>query len=130
MIKLKENEITKNIFVQKHNHVQPNRNYSQPDITNMKNSTETIEQNFQNIPYYTLQNNIIYKKPSLNNNSDIQNTNEYFHNDNNNSNKNILNEIRTNIKKNETKIEKMNKTMEEIITKQKDEKNVSKETKG
>ena len=130
MIKLKENEITKNIFVQKHNHVQPNRNYSQPDITNMKNSTETIEQNFQNIPYYTLQNNIIYKKPSLNNNSDIQNTNEYFHNDNNNSNKNILNEIRTNIKKNETKIEKMNKTMEEIITKQKDEKNVSKETKN
>jgi len=130
MIKLKENEITKNIFVQKHNHVQPNRNYSQPDITNMKNSTETIEQNFQNIPYYTLQNNIIYKKPSLNNNSDIKNTNDYFHNDNNNSNKNILNEIRTNIKKNETKIEKMNKTMEEIITKQNDEKNVSKETKG
>ena len=132
MIKSRENEknkFSKNITYQKRIKYESNKTYSYPDISNYDQNNYLNDQNINNSPIYnTIQNmtNQIYQKPSLNANKSNQSLEE----SKNNINNNIINEIRQNIKQNESKLEKMNKTMQEIFTKKNnDEYNTSKESK-
>ena len=81
------------------------------------------DSNIPNISYNSIQNNnLIYKKPSINNNNENQIFEEIKNND-------IIQEIKDNIKQNETKLEKVNKTVQDIYINQDKEQNISKETK-
>ena len=90
-----------------------------PDLMKTKEPSKLIESNFQNYKSNTIQSNIIYKKPSLNNN----NSEIYYPEEN----KIMMNLMKENIKQNESKLEKMNKTMQDIFLKQNKDKNLSKE---
>ena len=89
------------------------------DLMKTKEPSKLIESNFQNYKSNTIQSNIIYKKPSLNNN----NSEIYYPEEN----KIMMNLMKENIKQNESKLEKMNKTMQDIFLKQNKDKNLSKE---
>ena len=134
MIKSRENEknkFSKNLIYQKQINFESNKTYSYPDISNYDQYNLLNDQNINNSPIYnTIQNNNqIYKKPSINTNKNNQSLEESKNNFNN-INNNIINEIRQNIKQNESKLEKMNKTVQELFTKQNnDEYNISKESK-
>ena len=80
------------------------------DLMKTKEPSKLIESNFQNYKSNTIQSNIIYKKPSLNNN----NSEIYYPEEN----KIMMNLMKENIKQNESKLEKMNKTMQDIFLKQ------------
>jgi chromosome segregation ATPase len=120
MLKKQENsKITyqKNDVYQTKKKFQSNRsNYT--DKSKSKKYTYIFDPNYPNSFFNTIHNNIIYKKPSLNNNSEIQKTDE---------NNFIINDLKENIKQNETKLEKVNKTMQEILSKQNEDQNISKE---
>ena len=120
MLKKQENsKITyqKNDVYQTKKKFQSNRsNYT--DKSKSKKYTYIFDPNYPNSFFNTIHNNIIYKKPSLNNNTEIQKTDE---------NNFIINDLKENIKQNETKLEKVNKTMQEILSKQNEDQNISKE---
>ena len=126
MLKFKEKEIirqTKNNILQKQNEFQSNKTYSFPDISKSKKYEYIYDSNIPNISYNSIQNNnLIYKKPSINNNNENQIFEEIKNND-------IIQEIRDNLKQNETKLEKVNKTVQDIYINQNNEQNISKETK-
>ena len=128
MIKSTDNEknkFSKNNIYQKQIKFESNKTYSYPDISQYDQHNYINDKNYQNFVYNTLQNNNIYKKPSINNaNIMIQSLEE------SKNNNNIINEMRQNIKQNESKLEKMNKTIQEIFTKQnKEDPSTSKESK-
>ena len=120
MLKNQENSkinYQKNTIYQKRNKFQSNRsNYT--DKSKSKKYTYIFENNYPNSSFKSMQNNIVYKKPSLNNNTEIQNSDENIF---------IINDLKENIKQNETKLEKVNKTMQEILLKQNEDQNISKE---
>ena len=120
MLKNQENSkinYQKNTIYQKRNKFQSNRsNYT--DKSKSKKYTYIFENNYPNSSFKSIQNNIVYKKPSLNNNTEIQNSDENIF---------IINDLKENIKQNETKLEKVNKTMQEILSKQNEDQNISKE---
>ena len=120
MLKNQENSkinYQKNTIYQKRNKFQSNRsNYT--DKSKSKKYTYIFENNYPNSSFKSIQNNIVYKKPSLNNNTEIQNSDENIF---------IINDLKENIKQNETKLEKVNKTMQEILLKQNEDQNISKE---
>ena len=120
MLKNQENSkinYQKNTIYQKRNKFQSNRsNYT--DKSKSKKYTYIFENNYPNSSFKSIQNNIVYKKPSLNNNTEIQNSDENIF---------IINDLKENIKQNETKLEKVNKTMQEILSKEKEDQNISKE---
>ena len=120
MLKNQENSkinYQKNTIYQKRNKFQSNRsNYT--DKSKSKKYTYIFENNYPNSSFKSIQNNIVYKKPSLNNNTEIQNSDENIF---------IINGLKENIKQNETKLEKVNKTMQEILLKQNEDQNFSKE---
>jgi chromosome segregation ATPase len=120
MLKNQENSkinYQKNTIYQKRNKFQSNRsNYT--DKSKSKKYTYIFENNYPNSSFKSIQNNIVYKKPSLNNNTEIQNADENIF---------IINDLKENIKQNETKLEKVNKTMQEILLKQNEDQNISKE---
>ena len=130
MIKSRENEnkFSKNNIYKKQIKFESNKTYSYPDISQYNNNIDNInDQNIHNLTSNTFQNNIIYKKPSIHGSINNQNIEE---NKNNNINNNIINEIRQNIKQNESKLDKMNKTMQEIYIRQNnDEQNMTNESK-
>ena len=130
MIKSRENEnkFSKNNIYKKQIKFESNKTYSYPDISQYNNNIDNInDQNIHNLTSNTFQNNIIYKKPSILGSINNQNIEE---NKNNNINNNIINEIRQNIKQNESKLDKMNKTMQEIYIRQNnDEQNMTNESK-
>ena len=88
------------------------------DKSKLKKYIHIFDSNFLNSSFKTIQNNIIYKKPSLNNNIENQKTEE---------NNLIINELKDKIIHNETKLEKLNKTMKEIISGKNENQNISKE---
>ena len=120
MLKKQENsKITyqKNDVYQTKKKFQSNRaNYT--DKSKSKKYTYIFDPKYPNSSFNTIHNNIIYKKPSLNNNTEIQKTDE---------NNFIINDLKENIKQNETKLEKVNKTMQDILSKQNEDQNISKE---
>ena len=120
MLKNQENSkinYQKNTIYQKRNKFQSNRsNYT--DKSKSKKYTYIFENNYPNSSFKSIQNNIVYKKPSLNNNTEIQNSDENIF---------IINDLKENIKQNETKLEKVNKTMQDILSKQNEDQNISKE---
>ena len=131
MIKSRENEknkFSKNNIYKKQIKFESNKTYSYPDISQYNNNIDNInDQNIHNLTSNTFQNNIIYKKPSILGSINNQNIEE---NKNNNINNNIINEIRQNVKQNESKLDKMNKTMQEIYIRQNnDEQNMTNESK-
>ena len=135
MIKSRENEknkFSKNIIYQKQIKFESNKTYSYPDISQNDKYNCLKDQNINNTPIYnTIQNinNQIYKKPSINANINNQSLEE-SKNNYKNINNNIINEIRQNIKQNESRLENMNKTMQELFAKKNnDEYNISKESK-
>ena len=126
MLKFHEKEISnhsKNNILQKHNEFQSNKKYSFPDISKSKKYKYINDSNIPNTSYNSIQNNnLIYKKPSINNNIENQIFEEIKNND-------IIKEIKDNLKQNETKLEKVNKTVQDIYINQNNEQNISKETK-
>ena len=135
MIKSRENEknkFSKNIIYQKQIKFESIKTYSYPDISQNDKYNCLKDQNINNTPIYnTIQNinNQIYKKPSINANINNQSLEE-SKNNYKTINNNIINEIRQSIKQNESKLENMNKTMQELFTKKNnDEYNISKESK-
>jgi len=117
MLKNQENSkinYQKNTIYQKRNKFQSNKsNYT--DKSKSKKYTYIFENNYPNSSFKSIQNNIVYKKPSLNNNTEIQNSDENIF---------IINDLKENIKQNETKLEKVNKTMQEILLKQNEDQNI------
>ena len=135
MIKSRENEknkFSKNIIYQKQIKFESNKTYSYPDISKYDQYNCLKDQNINNTPIYnTIQNinNQIYKKPSINANINNQSLEE-SKNNYKTINNNIINKIRQNIKQNESRLENMNKTMQELFAKKNnDEYNISKESK-
>ena len=125
MLKFHEKEISnhsKNNILQKHNEFQSNKKYSFQDISKSKKYKYINDSNIPNTSYNSIQNNnLIYKKPSINNNIENQIFEEIKNND-------IIKEIKDNLKQNETKLEKVNKTVQDIYINQNNEQNISKET--
>ena len=123
MSKIQKNEmqkIFKNKIHQNLNNFEANKtNYTQV-VSNLKDNTFLPEINFQNIKCNTIPNNIVYKKPSLNNNADleIQCPEE---------NDILINEMKENITQNKSKVEKVNKTMQEMLLNHNPEQSISKE---
>ena len=114
---------TKHNILQKQNEFQSNKTYSFPDISKSKKYEYIYDTNIPNTSYNSIQNNnLIYKKPSINNNNENQIFEEIKNND-------IIQEIRDNLKQNETKLERVNKTVQDIYINQNNEQNISKETK-
>ena len=118
MSKNEYRKIKKQNINQNTNNLNKNGN-SISDLMKAKEPSKLIESNFQNYKSNTIQSNIIYKKPSLNNN----NSEIYYPEEN----KIMMNLMKENIKQNESKLEKMNKTMQDIFLKQNKDKNLSKE---
>ena len=120
-----KNKFSKNNPYQKQIKFESNKTYSYPDISQYDQHNYINDKNYQNFVYNTLQNNNIYKKPSINNANILNQSLEESKNNNN-----IINEMRQNIKQNESKLEKMNKAIQEIFTKQnKEDPSTSKESK-
>ena len=113
---LKNNEISKikykkNRIQRNNNKFQINRANKLTDLSKSNNYSSLLEPNYSNIPFKTFQEQIIYKKPSLTNNTEINKNKDEENNI-------IIKDLKENIKQNESQIEKENKTMDEIISKQ------------
>ena len=123
MSKIQKNEmqkIFKNKIHQNLNNFEANKTNYMQDTSNVKDNTFLPEINFQNIKCNTIPNNIAYKKPSLNNNTNL----EIQYPEENNI---LISEMKENIKHNESKLEKVNKTMQEMLINHNPEQSISKE---
>ena len=123
MSKIQRNEmqkILKNKIYQNLNNFEANKTNYMQDTSNLKDNTFLPETNFQNIKCNTIPNNIVYKKPSLNNNTNL----EIQYPEENNI---LISEMKENIKHNESKLEKVNKTMQEMLINHNPKQSISKE---
>ena len=122
---LKNNEFSKlkyqkNIPKRNINKFQTSRSYKISDLSKSNNYSSLLEPNNTYTSFNAFQEKIIYKKPQLNNNIEINKNKEEENNI-------IINDLKENIKQNEYKIEGVNKAMEEIIKNENENKDISKE---